>query len=65
MAQISREIDAIVKTRISNISQTLGLNPEEQKVLTEELTRVPNRTYLWPISPLKPYRMPFFLHPQK
>jgi hypothetical protein len=45
--KISREIDLVVRSRVSDISRTLRLRQEEQSVLEEELTRVPNRTYLW------------------
>jgi ankyrin repeat domain-containing protein 50 len=47
VAKISYEIDLVIRSRVADTSSNLGLSPEEQKVLEEELTRVPNRTYLW------------------
>jgi ankyrin repeat protein len=45
--KISREIDLVVGSRVTDIGGRLGLLQEEQYALREELTRVPNRTYLW------------------
>ncbi|KAM7184801.1 hypothetical protein V8F33_012800, partial [Rhypophila sp. PSN 637] len=44
---ISREIDLVVRNRVADDGGRLGLTQEEQNVLREELTRVPNHTYLW------------------
>ncbi|KAK0706121.1 hypothetical protein B0T26DRAFT_788578 [Lasiosphaeria miniovina] len=46
-SKISREIDLVVRNRIANDGRKLGLTQEQQNVLREELTRVPNHTYLW------------------
>ncbi|KAK4206585.1 hypothetical protein QBC37DRAFT_356693 [Rhypophila decipiens] len=45
--KISREIDLVVRNRIVDDGRRLGLTQEQQNVLREELTRVPNHTYLW------------------
>ncbi|KAI0437751.1 ankyrin repeat-containing domain protein [Xylaria telfairii] len=45
--KISAEIDIVIKSRVGSLSEKLQLQPEEQQVLQDELTRVPNRTYLW------------------
>jgi hypothetical protein len=45
--KISREIDLVIGSRVADISGRLELLQEEQRVLREELTRAPNRTYLW------------------
>ncbi|PKS11382.1 hypothetical protein jhhlp_003145 [Lomentospora prolificans] len=47
IAKISSEIDMVIGRRVIEISRTLELGPKEQNILIEELTRVPNRTYLW------------------
>ena len=47
VGKISCEIDMVIKSRVAEISDKLELRQEEQIVLQEELTRVPNRTYLW------------------
>ena len=45
--KISREIDLVIESRVADVGGGLGLLQEEQRVLREELTRAPNRTYLW------------------
>ncbi|KAF7556386.1 hypothetical protein G7Z17_g1435 [Cylindrodendrum hubeiense] len=45
--KIQREIDIVIRSRLDDLSTRLKLLPEERQVLQEELTRVPNRTYLW------------------
>ncbi|KAK3369256.1 hypothetical protein B0T24DRAFT_557176, partial [Lasiosphaeria ovina] len=45
--EISREIDLVVRNRVADDGRKLGLTQEQQNVLREELTRVPNHTYLW------------------
>ncbi|OCK88373.1 uncharacterized protein K441DRAFT_589048, partial [Cenococcum geophilum 1.58] len=47
LEKISREINVFIKSRIKDIGANLQLLPDEQKLLQDELTRVPNRTYLW------------------
>ncbi|KAK0718459.1 hypothetical protein B0T26DRAFT_331853 [Lasiosphaeria miniovina] len=46
-SKISREIDLVVRNRIADDGRKLELTEEQQNVLREELTRVPNHTYLW------------------
>ncbi|KAF3931908.1 hypothetical protein ABW20_dc0100432 [Dactylellina cionopaga] len=45
--KISLEIDIFIKARVQNIGIRLKLERDEQELLLQELTRVPNRTYLW------------------
>lgn len=45
--QISREIDLVIKKRVEDISKKNDLQPDECSYLQEQLTSVPNRTYLW------------------
>jgi ankyrin repeat domain-containing protein 50 len=47
MKKISREIDVFIESRVHDIGARLELRCDEQKLLLEELRRVPNRTYLW------------------
>jgi len=47
LEKISREINLFIKSRVKDIGANLQLLPDEQKLLQDELTRVPNRTYLW------------------
>lgn len=47
LEKISREINVFIKSRVKDIGANLQLLPDEQKLLQDELTRVPNRTYLW------------------
>ena len=47
MEKISREIDIFINARVKNIGAQLSLRDDEQKLLLQELMRVPNRTYLW------------------
>ncbi|KAN0070010.1 hypothetical protein V8E54_011591 [Elaphomyces granulatus] len=47
MEKISREIDVFINARVKNIGAQLKLRNDEQKLLLQELMRVPNRTYLW------------------
>jgi hypothetical protein len=42
--KITREIDMVIRSRIAGM---LRLGQKERAVLEKELTRVPNRTYLW------------------
>ncbi len=42
--KISREIDMVVRSRMAEMDR---LSEKERVVLEKELTRVPNRTYLW------------------
>ena len=46
VSKISREIDLVIRRRVADIGTRLQLHQEEQKVF-EEVTWVPNRTYLW------------------
>jgi ankyrin repeat protein len=45
--QISYEIDLVIKKRVEDISKQNDLRPDECSYLQEQLTSVPNRTYLW------------------
>lgn len=45
--KISHEIDLVVRSKVVDIGDSLGLLEEEQQLLQEELTRAPNRTYMW------------------
>ena len=45
--KISLEINAVINFRIGEVATRLDLLPEEQRILEDELTGVPNRTYLW------------------
>ncbi len=47
IVKISREIDLVIGNRVEDISRKLQLQPDETRVLGDELVRVPNRTYLW------------------
>ncbi|KAK6495514.1 hypothetical protein TWF481_002563 [Arthrobotrys musiformis] len=47
MEKISREIDVFIRVSVRNIGTRSELTPDEQQLLLRELTRVPNRTYLW------------------
>jgi ankyrin repeat protein len=44
---ISREISVVIKWRVSELGNELGLETSEQSTLEEELSRVEHRTYLW------------------
>ena len=45
--KISREIDLVIKKEVEDIGRKRLLNPDECTFLQEQLTLVPNRTYLW------------------
>ncbi|KAI0184320.1 hypothetical protein EV127DRAFT_321053, partial [Xylaria flabelliformis] len=45
--KIEKEIDLVIKYRVEKLGEKLQLLPEEQQILQHELTRIPNRTYLW------------------
>ncbi|KAI0972316.1 hypothetical protein F4678DRAFT_57683 [Xylaria arbuscula] len=45
--KISKEIDIFIKHKANELSAILQLEPEEREILQNELTQVPNRTYLW------------------
>ena len=47
LEKISREINVFIKSRVKDVGVDLRLLPDEQKLLQNELTKVPNRTYLW------------------
>ncbi|KAJ2987975.1 hypothetical protein NUW58_g4219 [Xylaria curta] len=44
---ISKEIDIFIEDQVGILGEKLQLQPAEQQLLQYELTRVPNRTYLW------------------
>ena len=44
---ISQEINLVISKRVEDIGERKNLNPDERKFLREQLTVVPNRTYLW------------------
>ncbi|KLU92677.1 hypothetical protein MAPG_11665 [Magnaporthiopsis poae ATCC 64411] len=45
--QIRREIDIVIDITAKDIAEEQLLDPEQTKILVQELTRVPNRTYFW------------------
>ncbi|GAW10696.1 hypothetical protein ANO14919_000310 [Xylariales sp. No.14919] len=45
--KISKEIDIVIRKNVENLGVRLQLLPKEQEILQHELTRNPNRTYLW------------------
>jgi ankyrin repeat protein len=45
--EISAEISFVIKSKLDSLSSRLKLDYEEVKALQEELTKNPNRTYLW------------------
>ena len=47
LEKISEEINIFIKCRVEDIGVKRQLLPEEQRLLQDELIRVPNRTYLW------------------
>jgi ankyrin repeat domain-containing protein 50 len=47
MKKISQEINVFIKARVHDIGSRLGLRYDQQDLLLQKLTRVPNRTYLW------------------
>ena len=47
VGNISREINLVISKRVEDIGERKNLNPDERKFLREQLTAVPNRTYLW------------------
>lgn len=47
LENISQEISLVISKRAEDIGERKDLNPEERKFLREQLTAVPNRTYLW------------------
>lgn len=44
VAKITCEIDLVIRSRVDGMYR---LGPQEKKVLSDELTKVDNRTYLW------------------
>jgi ankyrin repeat protein/nucleoside phosphorylase len=47
MEKISQEIVIFIKARVKEVKARLQLTEDEQNLLLRNLTRVPNRTYLW------------------
>ncbi|CAM1505036.1 Fc.00g106730.m01.CDS01 [Cosmosporella sp. VM-42] len=45
--EIAQEIDCVIRARVEDLGAILSLNQEERQMLRVELTRNPNRTYLW------------------
>ncbi|KAH0565359.1 hypothetical protein GP486_001242 [Trichoglossum hirsutum] len=45
--KISGEIDLVIKSRVQEIGDKSLLEPKERSFLQNELSAVPNRTYLW------------------
>ncbi|KAE8398358.1 hypothetical protein BDV37DRAFT_31958 [Aspergillus pseudonomiae] len=45
--KIMKEIDLVIKERISQIGKQKSLEIQECEFLQEQLTSIPNRTYLW------------------
>ena len=44
---ISQEIDLVIQKKIKDIGERNHLNPSQQSSLRENLTSIPQRTYLW------------------
>ncbi|PKS12260.1 hypothetical protein jhhlp_001560 [Lomentospora prolificans] len=65
IAEITSEIDMVIRRRVTDISQILTLSPKEQDILMEELTRAPNRTYLWVHLIFSELEESFLLTPDK
>jgi ankyrin repeat protein/nucleoside phosphorylase len=47
MEKISQEIVIFIEARVKEVKARLRLTEDEQNLLLQNLTRVPNRTYLW------------------
>jgi len=45
--KISKEIDAVIQARVCNIRDKRHLTQRQEDILLQQLTRIPNRTYLW------------------
>ncbi|KAF2968399.1 hypothetical protein GQX73_g5137 [Xylaria multiplex] len=45
--KISKEIDIVIRKNVEDLGTRLQLQPKERDLLQHELTRNPNRTYLW------------------
>ncbi|KAL9113110.1 MAG: hypothetical protein Q9227_002722 [Pyrenula ochraceoflavens] len=45
--QISQEVNIVIRAKVQELGAQLRLQSEEQELLQDELTRFPNRTYLW------------------
>ncbi|EXF84400.1 hypothetical protein CFIO01_02715 [Colletotrichum fioriniae PJ7] len=46
-ADISQEINLVIRDRVEQVGHKLNMNSEVQRVLQEKLLAVPHRTYLW------------------
>ena len=44
---ISQEIDLVIQKRIQDIGKSINLSPSQQSSLQNNLTSIPQRTYLW------------------
>lgn len=47
VGNISQEINLVISKRVEDIGERKNLNPDKRKFLREQLTAVPNQTYLW------------------
>lgn len=45
--QISKEIDLVIRHRVNDLGEKLGLQADEQERLQTSIARFQNRTYLW------------------
>ena len=45
--QISREIDLVIRDKVSKLGPAMGLNHTDESNLLENLCNIPHRTYLW------------------
>lgn len=45
--KIAQEINFVIRDKVKGLRERLQLSPNETKALQDELTRTPNRTYLW------------------
>ncbi|KAF0327457.1 ankyrin repeat domain-containing protein 52 [Colletotrichum asianum] len=45
--KIEKEINDVIKSKVHGLSKRFGLDEDEEERLCNELTSMPNRTYLW------------------
>ncbi|EFW99839.1 ankyrin repeat-containing protein [Grosmannia clavigera kw1407] len=45
--EIAEEIKLVVDNRVDTTANAFGLTPDEHRLMREQVTSVPNRTYLW------------------
>ncbi|KAH7027235.1 uncharacterized protein B0I36DRAFT_247223, partial [Microdochium trichocladiopsis] len=47
MGEISREINLVLAAKVEDVVKRLDLSKSQEDILKQELSRVPNKTYLW------------------